>query len=300
MTRQLSPSPPSFKLFLSKRSSMERSSNKKRIESASVSFGKLQRSFADASATSLTVGAANTPDARLLSATIDANTSTSKEIAAVVVASTMIAMAMTVALPTGRRNATVVTAWLAMGIALATISLENKNPWLAARKTARVSSSRAKCTATREKHGWAECSENPANKRSRQQSARKRTTRTTSAALRATPRASATIVRCRRVTSPATSTTTVARTTPTTKITLLLPFRPRLASEPSARYYLPKRSLPSRCLSWTMAPTMTRHWPNLVSWRHCTPQLHRWGRNAAVSKGPKGAQSDPLSLSDSN
>ena len=81
---------------------MGQSSDKKRIKSASVSFGKLQRSFADASATSLTVSAANVPDARLLFATIDANTLTSKEIAAVVVASTTIAMATTVALPMGR------------------------------------------------------------------------------------------------------------------------------------------------------------------------------------------------------
>ncbi len=138
MTRQLSPSPPSFKLFSSKRSSMGRSSDKKRIEFASVSFRKLQRSFADASATSLAVGPANMPGARLLFATINADTSTSKEIAAVVVASTTIAITTTVALPTGRQNATVVTARLAMGIALATFSLESGGPRLAARKTARV------------------------------------------------------------------------------------------------------------------------------------------------------------------
>ena len=36
-----------------------------------------------------------------------------------------------------------------MGITLATISLENGSPWLAARKTAGVSPPRAKCTATR-------------------------------------------------------------------------------------------------------------------------------------------------------
>ena len=195
-------------------------------------------------------------------------------------------MATTAALPTEHQNATVVNAWLAMGIALATISLENGNPWLAARKMAGVSPPRAKCTATRV--AW-QSTVGPnvwrtrPTKRSRQRSVPKRTTLTTSAALRATPQASVTIVRCKQATSPATS-TTVARITPTTKSTSPLPIWPHLASEPSARHYLPNRILPLQCLSWMMAPTTMRHWPNLVSWRHRTPQLPRWGRNAAVPR----------------
>ena len=286
MTRQLSPSPPSSKLFLSKRSSMKRSSDKKQIKSASVSFGKLQRSFAYASTRSLTVGAANAPDARLLFATINADTLTSEEIAAIVVASTTIAMATTAALPMGRQNATMVTAWLAMGITLATISLENRNPRLAGRKTAGVSPPRAKCTATRVARrstvGLNVRRTRP-TKKSQQQSVWKRTTLRTSAILQATPRASATIVRCERATSPATS-TTVTQTNPTTKTTSPSSFWPRLASKPSARHYLPKRSLPSQCLSRTMVLTTMQHWPNLVNWRHCTPQLFWWGRNAAIPR----------------
>ncbi len=81
---------------------MGRSSDKKRIKSAIVSFGKLQRSFADTSPTSLTVGAANAPGARSLFATINADTSTSEEIAAVVVAFMTITITTTVGLPTGR------------------------------------------------------------------------------------------------------------------------------------------------------------------------------------------------------
>ncbi len=128
---------------------MGRSSDRKRIESASISFEKLQRSFADASAMSLMVGAAKAPGASLPFATINTGRLTSEEIAAVVVASTTIAIATTVGLPTGHRNATVVTARFAMSIALATISLESGSPRLAARKTARVSSPRAKCTTPR-------------------------------------------------------------------------------------------------------------------------------------------------------
>ena len=118
---------------------MGRSSDKKRIEFASVSFGKLQRSFADTSATYLMVGAANAQGARSLFARINAGTSTSNEIATVVIASTTIAITMIISLPTGRQNATVVIARFVMGITLATISLESGSPWLAVRKTARVS-----------------------------------------------------------------------------------------------------------------------------------------------------------------
>ncbi len=128
---------------------MGRSNDRKRVKSASVSFGKLQRSFADASATSLTVGAANTPGASLPFATIDTGTLTSEEIAGVVVAFTTIVITTTVGLPMGRQNATVVTPRLAMAIALATISLESGSPWLAAREMTRVSLPHAKCTAPR-------------------------------------------------------------------------------------------------------------------------------------------------------
>jgi hypothetical protein len=295
MTRRLSPLPPSSKLFSSKGSSMGRSSDKKRIKSASFFFGKLQQSFADASTMSLTVGPANAPGARLLFATIDADTSTSKEIAAVVVASTTIAITTTVGLPTGRQNATVVTAQFAMGIALATISLESGSPRLTVRKTARVSSLRARCTAprvARQSTVGPNVQRTRPTRRSRQQSAPKRTTRTTSAALRATPQASATIVRRWRATDPVVSTMTVARTTPTTKTTSPSPFWPRLASKPSARY-LPKRSLPLQCPSRIMAPTTMRHWPNLVSWRHHTPQLPWWRRNATVPRVPRALNATP-------
>jgi hypothetical protein len=54
----------------------------------------------------------------------------------VVVVSTTIAVATTVAPPTEHRSTTIANARLAMGIALATISLERGNPWLAAKKTA--------------------------------------------------------------------------------------------------------------------------------------------------------------------
>ena len=54
--------------------------------------------------------------------------------AIVVVVLTTIAVATTAAPYTERRIATVANARLAMGIALATISLENRNPWLAAKK----------------------------------------------------------------------------------------------------------------------------------------------------------------------
>ena len=192
MTRQSSPSPPSFKLFSSKGSSMVRSSNRKRSDSASVSFGKLQRSFADASATPLTVGAANAPGASSPFATIDAGTSTSEEIVVVVVASSTTVTTTTVGPPTERRNATVVTARSAMGIALATISLVSESPRLAARETARVASPRARRTAprvARQSTAGPNVRRTRPTKRSRRQSAPWRTTLTTSAALLATPRA---------------------------------------------------------------------------------------------------------------
>ena len=62
----------------------------------------------------------------------------------VVAVSTTIAVARTAA-----RSATVANARLAMGIALATTSLERGNPRLAAKKTARARAPRVKCTATR-------------------------------------------------------------------------------------------------------------------------------------------------------
>ncbi len=249
----------------------------------------------DASATSLTVGAANAPGASSPFATINTGTSTSKEITAVVVASTTIAITTTVGLPTEHQNATVVTAQFAMGIALMTISLKSGSPWLAGRKTARVSSPRAKCTAprvTRRSTVGPNVRRTRPTRRSRRQSAPKHTTLTTSAVLQATPRASATIVRRWRAIGPAASKTTVAWTTPTTRTILPSPFWLCLASKPSARY-LPKRSLPLQCPSWTKALTMTRHRPNLVSWRHRTPQLLRRRRNAAVSRIPRALNATP-------
>jgi len=105
---------------------------------------KLRGRLREASAS----GAASVPNARLLFGTIDATTLSTAEIRAmVVVVSTTIAVAMTVAPPTERRSATIANARLAMGIALATISLERGNPRLAAKKTARARAPRAKCTA---------------------------------------------------------------------------------------------------------------------------------------------------------
>ena len=67
----------------------------------------------------------------------------------VIIVSTTIGVVRTAAPPTERRSATVANAWHAMGIALATTSLERGNPRLAAKKTARARAPRAKCTATR-------------------------------------------------------------------------------------------------------------------------------------------------------
>ena len=71
-----------------------------RQEVTSVSFAKLWRSSADVSTRPLTSGAASTPDARLLFATIDDATLPTKEIGAIVVVLTMTAVATTTALPT--------------------------------------------------------------------------------------------------------------------------------------------------------------------------------------------------------
>jgi hypothetical protein len=59
----------------------------------------------------------------LLFATIDAATSLTKEIGAIVIVLTTIVAATTAAPPTERQSATIANARLAMGIALATISL---------------------------------------------------------------------------------------------------------------------------------------------------------------------------------
>ncbi len=121
MTRRLSPSPPSSKLFSSKGSSIGQSNDKKQIKSASISFGKLQKSFADASATSLMVGAANAPRASSHFATIDVGTTMSEDIPAVVVASMTIAITTTVGLPTGHRNANMETARFAISASRAKV-----------------------------------------------------------------------------------------------------------------------------------------------------------------------------------
>ncbi len=74
---------------------------------------------------------------RSLFATIDATTSsTADKESIIIVVSTTITVATTAAPSTERRIATVANARLAMGIALATISLESGSPWLAAKKTA--------------------------------------------------------------------------------------------------------------------------------------------------------------------
>ncbi len=91
-----------------------------------ASLAKLRRSSTDISARPPTASAASAPDANSLFATIDATTLSTAEIGAtVVIVSTTIAVTMTAAPPTERQNATVANFWLAMGIALATISLES-------------------------------------------------------------------------------------------------------------------------------------------------------------------------------
>jgi hypothetical protein len=115
------------------------------------------------------VGATNVPEAKSLFATIDTDTSKSEEIGAIDVISTTIVMAMTAAPTMEHQNATVANARLAMGIALVTISLENRNPWLAVRKLARVSPPHVceihSYTGRLARHSWAECSENLANQK---------------------------------------------------------------------------------------------------------------------------------------
>ena len=45
-----------------------------------------------------------------------------------------------------------------------------------------------------------------------------------------------------------------------------------------------KKKLTITMSSRTRTLTTTQHWPNLVSWRHRTPQIPRWGRNTAVPR----------------
>jgi hypothetical protein len=199
----------------------------------------------DGSARPPTAGAASASNARLLFVTIDATTLLTADIGAiVVVVSTTIAVATTAAPPTEHRSATVANARLAMGIALATISLERGNPRLVANKTAGARAPRAKCTATRvarQNMSGPNVRRARPIKRSRQQSMQKHTTLTTSITLQVMPQASASTARRWRATNPAKG-TVVARITPTTKTTLPSPSRPRLASKPSAIYYLLKGS----------------------------------------------------------
>ena len=116
-----------------------RSNTKRLTESISVSFVKLQRSSVDSSARPPMTGTVSGPNARLLFAMIVATTSSTAEIRAIViVVSTTIAVATTAAPPTEHQSATLANARLTMGIALATISLERGNLWLAAKKTARA------------------------------------------------------------------------------------------------------------------------------------------------------------------
>ena len=222
-----------------------RSNAKRRTVSASVSFARLQRSSTDSSVRPPTAGAASAPNAKLLFAMIDATTSSTADIRAiVVVVSTTIAVATTATPPTERQSATIANARLVMGIALATISLERGNPWLATKKTARARAPRAKCTATwvaRQNMSGPNARRARPIKRSRQRSVRKHTMLTMSVTLQVTPQASASTTRRWRATNPAKG-TEVARITPTTKTTLPSPSRPCLASEPSAIYYLLKGS----------------------------------------------------------
>ena len=107
---------------------------------------KLQRSSTDGFARPPTAGAASMPDARLLFVMINAATLLTKDIGAIVIVLTTIAVGMTATPPKERQSATVANTRLAMGFALATISLESGRPWLAAKKTARARAPRAKCT----------------------------------------------------------------------------------------------------------------------------------------------------------
>ena len=114
-------------------------------------------------------GAASMPNARLLLATIDATTSSTAEVKAMVIdVSTTIAVATTAAHPMECQSATVANARLAMGIALATISLEKGNPRLAAKKDGKGKGSPCEMhsySGRPAKHEWAECSESPANQK---------------------------------------------------------------------------------------------------------------------------------------
>jgi hypothetical protein len=98
-TRPSSPSQPFFGLSSSRKCLMLQSNAKRRILSTSVSIAKLRRSSADRSARPLTAGAASVPDARSLFAMIDAAMSPTKEIGAVVIILTTIAVATTAAPP---------------------------------------------------------------------------------------------------------------------------------------------------------------------------------------------------------
>ena len=217
------------------------SNAKRRTVSASASFAKLRRCSADDSARPPTAGAASAPNARLLFAMINATTLSTAEIGAiVVVVLTTIAVATTAAPPTEHQSATVANARLGMGITIATINLERGNPRLAANKTARARAPRTKCTATRvarQNMSGPNARRARPIKRSRQQSVRKHTMLTTSVTLQVTPQASASTPRRWQATNPAKG-TVVARITLTTKTTLPLPSRPRLASKLSAMHYL--------------------------------------------------------------
>ena len=74
-----------FRLSINRKSSTVHSNAKRRVISASVSFVKLQRSFADVSARPPKAGTASAPDAILLFAMIDTVMLSNKEIRAIVV-----------------------------------------------------------------------------------------------------------------------------------------------------------------------------------------------------------------------
>ena len=195
-----------FRLSLSRKSLTIRSNVKRWIVSASVTFPKLQRSSTDGSARPPTASAARVLDARPLFATINAATSLTKEIGAILVMSMTIAVATTTTPPTECQSANVANAWLAMGIALMTISLESRSHRLAARKTAKARAPRAKCIiirVTRQSMSGLNAWRTRPIKRSRRRSVWKHTTLTTSVALQVTLQASATTAQRWQATSSA-------------------------------------------------------------------------------------------------
>jgi hypothetical protein len=266
---------------------------------------RLQRSFADTSATSLTVGAAKAPGGRLLFATIDTDTLTSEEIAAVVVASMTITITTTVALPTRRRISTVATVRLAMGIALATISLKSGSPRLVARKTARVTSPRARCTATRVARRSTVGPNVPRTRptrRSRQRSATKRTTHMTSCCP-ASNAASLSDHRTALASDKSSDKYEDSRSDYSDdedNFAVAILAAPCKQAKPEVCEVPPKKELTipmSESDDGTVDDAASAKLGKLAASYTAAPSVEKKRR---CTKGPKGAQRDPLNLSDSN